>query len=254
MDYIDVEEARGRAGLRLVLTAGVPGPWGEAAKAMVGYKGLDWVAVRQDAAAENRALKEWTGQASAPVLAWNDLPPACNWLDQLALLDRLEPSRPLLPDNPAMRADAIGLAALIVGPGGFGWQRRLALITPMLSADPLPEQARRFADRYGYSEHSLAQSRERFTAICEELDRRLEDQIASGSEYFVGHTLTAVDFYWAAFLGMVRPLPKEVNPMPDWAWGIYEAREPWLRALLTDRLVAHRDMMYREHIALPLDF
>ena len=31
-DWIDVEQARRLPGLRLVLTQGVPGPWGEAAK------------------------------------------------------------------------------------------------------------------------------------------------------------------------------------------------------------------------------
>ena len=34
MEYLSVEEAKNRSGLRLVLTRGVPGPWGEAAKAI----------------------------------------------------------------------------------------------------------------------------------------------------------------------------------------------------------------------------
>lgn len=254
MDYISVEEARHLSGLRLVLTAGVPGPWGEAAKAMVNYKGIDWVAARQDAAAENAALREWTGQESAPVFAWEDLPPVCNWLDQVALLDRIKPENPLLPTPPGKRAEAIGLAGLIAGPGGFGWQRRLAMIAPMVSTDPLPAQVRGFAERYGYSEQALAQSQEHFSAICSALDERLKAQQGKGSPFFVGDTVSAVDFYWACFLGMVRPLPREVNPMPDWAWGIYDAREPEVKVLITDHLTAHRDMMYRDFITLPLDF
>ena len=254
MDYISVEEARHLPGLRLVLTAGVPGPWGEAAKALVSYKGIDWVAARQDAASENPALQEWTGQASAPVVAWEDLPPACNWLDQVGLLDRIEPERPLLPEEPVLRAEAIGLAGLIAGPGGFGWQRRLAMIGSMVSVDPLPDQVRRFADRYGFSEGALAQSHHQFGAICRALDEHLAARDLQGSRFFVGNTVTAVDFYWACFLGMVRPLPREVNPMPDWAWELYDAKEPEVRALITDRLTAHRDMMYREFISLPLDF
>jgi glutathione S-transferase len=254
MEYISVEEARQRHGLRLVLTAGVPGPWGEAAKALVNYKEIDWIAARQDAASENAALKEWTGQASAPVFAWENLPPVCNWLDQVGLLDRIEPERPLLPLDPLLRAEAIGLAGLVAGPGGFGWQRRLAMIAPMVAVDPLPEQVRNFAERYGFSETALAESGEQFAAICQALDKQLAVQAERESPYFVGSSVTAADFYWACFLGMVRPLPREVNPMPEWAWGIYDAREPEMKALITERLTAHRDMMYRDYISLPLDF
>ncbi len=41
MKYLSVEEAIDMPGLRLVLTAGVPGPWGESAKAILAYKQLD---------------------------------------------------------------------------------------------------------------------------------------------------------------------------------------------------------------------
>ena len=34
MDYVEIEDARKLSGLRLVLTPGVPGPWGESAKAL----------------------------------------------------------------------------------------------------------------------------------------------------------------------------------------------------------------------------
>jgi hypothetical protein len=46
LEYLDVEEARSRSDLRLVLIAGVPGPWGEAAKGLCheicGENGLGW--------------------------------------------------------------------------------------------------------------------------------------------------------------------------------------------------------------------
>ena len=35
MDYIEIDDAIGRGGLRLVLTAGVPGPWSESAKGIL---------------------------------------------------------------------------------------------------------------------------------------------------------------------------------------------------------------------------
>ncbi len=47
MDYIEVEEAEERRGLRLVLTPGVTSPWSEAAKTVVLVKKLLYQPVRQ---------------------------------------------------------------------------------------------------------------------------------------------------------------------------------------------------------------
>ena len=44
MRYLSVEEGRKAPGLRLVLTQGVPGPWGESAKAIFKIKGLAYQA------------------------------------------------------------------------------------------------------------------------------------------------------------------------------------------------------------------
>jgi len=71
-EYIEVERARAMPGLRLVLTPGVPGPWSEAAKGILHVKKLPYVKVRQELGGENRALLDWTAQASAPVLVWNE--------------------------------------------------------------------------------------------------------------------------------------------------------------------------------------
>ena len=93
MQYISVVEARAREGLRLVLTAGVPGPWGEAAKALVNYKEIPWVAVRQGAGGRNADLAEWTGQTSAPVAVYDDLPPVAHPLAERQVLAHLEQLR-----------------------------------------------------------------------------------------------------------------------------------------------------------------
>ncbi len=39
--WLSVDEGKAADGLRLVLTSGVPGPWGEAAKAIFHVKGID---------------------------------------------------------------------------------------------------------------------------------------------------------------------------------------------------------------------
>ena len=91
MEYISVEAAIAIGGFRLVLTAGVPGPWGEAAKSILAYKGIEYTPVYQEGAGENEALRQWTGQTSAPVAVYDDLPPACHWFDLLMLAERLAP-------------------------------------------------------------------------------------------------------------------------------------------------------------------
>ncbi len=254
MDYISVAEARERDGLRLVLSAGVPGPWGEAAKALVNHKGIPWVAVHQQGGGENADLAEWTGQTSAPVAVYEDLPPACHWLDLLMLLERIQPEPPLLPRDPAGRADAIGLSALIAGAEGYGWQRRLGMLGPMLRMAEPPELALGMAHKYGYSEAAEALAAQRMREICACLDDVLARQAGAGSDYFVGDAVSAPDFYWASFLGMTMPLPDEYNPMPEYIRSVYQCRDEVVLSCITRRLVEHRDRMYDRHITLPLDF
>jgi glutathione S-transferase len=254
MDYIGVEEAINAPGLRLVLTAGVPGPWGEAAKAMLDFKGMAYTPVLQEGGGENSALHNWTGQTSAPVAVYEDLPPACHWLDLLMLLERLQPEPALVPAQPLVRARVIGLSALVAGAEGFGWQRRLGMIAPMMQLDDPPEMARRLAGKYGYSAAALAEANAALQSISACLDDTLAAQAKEGSDYFVGEGPTAVDFYWANFAGLLKPLPPADNPMPDWLRATYEATEPDILACLTRRLEAHRDMMYQRHIKLPLDY
>lgn len=251
MEYISVEEAVDLPGVRLVLSAGVPGPWGEATKSMMAYKGLEYTAVHQDGGGENAALQEWTGQRSAPVLVADDLPPACHWLDLINLADRLQPEPALLPSTPAERAVATGLSALIAGADGLGWQRRLLMIEPMMNLDPIPDLTLRLAHRYGFSADAVAAAPRRIVEICEYLDHYLAGQ---AGDYFVGDLPCAVDFYWANFAGMMKPLPPKDNPMPDWLRAMYTVTDPAMQAALSPRLEAHRDLMYERHIALPLDF
>ena len=63
--YISVEEAIERDGLRMVVVGDVPSPWSEAAKGILHLKGIDWVAVRL--VYDSERLKQWAGQRSGPV-------------------------------------------------------------------------------------------------------------------------------------------------------------------------------------------
>ena len=254
MKYISVEEAINTPGLRVVLTAGLPGPWGETAKSMLAYKQLEYTPVHQDGGGENAALRAWTGQTSAPVAVYENQPAACHWFDLLMLMERLAPDLPLVPLDSAHRVEVLGLSALIIGADGFGWHRRLQMLAPMLRLPHPPEMMLRLGAKYGWSEQACSAAMGRLTAICAELDSRLAQQQAAGSDYFVADGVSAVDFYWANFAGLLKPLPHADNPMPDYMRASYESADAATLACLTPRLEAHRDRMYQRHIALPLNF
>ena len=74
------------------------------------------------------------------------------------------------------------------------------------------------------------------------------------SDYLVGTSLTAVDLYLVNFLGMLRPLPPELNPMPEYLRRLYGQVEPELEPCLEPILFEHRDRIYERHIATPLEF
>jgi glutathione S-transferase len=254
MQYISVEDAIDAPGLRLVLSAGVPGPWGESAKAILAHKKLHFTPVLQQGGGENAALRAWTGQTSAPVLVCDKLPPACHWFDLLMLAERLAPETPLVPLDCTQRVEVLGLSALIVGVDGFGWQRRLHMLAPMLTLAEPPQMIVRLGEKYGWSTQAHADATARLQAISAHLDSTMARQESAGSDYLVGGTVTAVDFYWANFAAMIKPLPHADNPMPDFMRASYALADAQTLACLTPRLEAHRDRMYQRHITLPLDF
>jgi hypothetical protein len=97
--YVDLEAAMQRGGLRMVVVGGVPSPWGEAAKGILHIKGIDWVAVRLTY--DSEPLKEWAGQRSGPVAIFDNERPRAGWSEILLLAERLAPTPSLLPADAA---------------------------------------------------------------------------------------------------------------------------------------------------------
>ena len=254
MDYLSVAEARERDGLRVVLSAGVPVPWGEALKSVLAHKDVPYLAVAQAAGAENPELVEWTGQPAAPVCIFNDEPPRISWLDQLVLIERIAPQRPLLPREPDARVTVVGLCREVAGEFGLGWQRRLELLGPVLHSGEADEQMLRIADRYGWSDTAFEESRRSGLDLLRFFHGRVMAQARVRSDYLVGRDLTAADLYLAHFIGMFRPLPTQQSPMPEHMRAAYETTTPEQRALLEDGLVDYRDRIIRRHVITPLDF
>ena len=259
-EYLEVEQAKTAGGLRLVLTVGVPGPWGEAAKSVFYVKKIPYVAIAQEGGATNQALREWTGFDNAPQAIYEDERPRIGWSEILLLAERLEPSPPLVPDDPDERARMFGLVHEIAGEMGFAWCRRLQLFQPILSqpAEQLPERVyeplARMGAKYGYSDQQARIANGRVAQILEWLSRTLLEQRDRGLDYLVGARLSAADIYWATFAAMLTPLPEEQCPMGDFMRAQYTLTDPSQLAAADPILLEHRDRIYRDHLQLPLDF
>lgn len=254
MHYLSVEQGHRAPGLRLVLTKGVPGPWGESAKAIFGMKGLRFAAVAQEGGGENRELREWTGQSAAPVAIYENELPLSDSIDILFLAERLQPEPRLVPTDIDARATMFGIAREIIGRDGIGWNRRIMMLAPMLERGDPPAAIRRLAERYGCSPEAAHAAEDKVLRILDFLARLLERQQARGSDYLVGDSVSAADIYWACFANMLSPMPHEQCPMPEAVRTSYGDVSEAVRRALEPALLAHREMMFARHLALPLDF
>jgi len=250
VQYVSVEEAIARKGLRMVVVGNVPSPWGEAAKGIFRLKAIDWAAVRL--VYDSEPLKQWAGQRSGPVAIYDNEPPRVGWAEILLLAERLAPTPSLVPAGAAERATMFGLAHEICGEGGLGWARRLQLVHAGLQkhGGGFSERVSQYLGRkYGYSPELGAAAGDRVTALLRMLAARLH---AGGGRYYLGDSLTAVDIYSATFMALFRPLPPEHCAMDAGSRAAMETRDPATDAALDPILLRHRDMMYAEHLELPL--
>lgn len=257
MKYYSVEEARKMPGLRLVLTAHMPGPWGEAAKAVLGARNVDYIPVEQLAMEPNEDLFEWTGLRNAPIAVLDDEPPQHTWLDILLLAERIGSGPSLLPEDELDRALVLGISTELCGSDGFGWSRRLELMGRPSTKNPSDGgnyDMARMIRMYGVSQEAIDRAPKRMAQIMRGLATQLHKQEAAGSDYLVSDRLTACDIHWASLSLFVSPLPPEQCAMPDFMRDNYSHLTPELAEALDPILIRHRDRVYERHIALPLDF
>jgi glutathione S-transferase len=250
--YVDVEEAKKLHGLRMVVVGSVPSSWGEAAKGILHIKGIEWAAVRL--VYDSEPLREWAGQRSAPVAIYANERPRSGWAEILLLAERLAPIPSLLPADPAERALVFGISHEICGEAGLGWSSRLQLIHAGLqNVGGFPEQVAKYLGRkYGYRPETGVAATARVAALLGMLGARLRAQHERGSRYYVGDSLTAVDVYSATVMALFAPLPHEQCEMAASTRAAFALRDPQTEAALEPILLEHRDMMYAQHLELPL--
>jgi len=257
MDYLSVAEARKLPGLRLVLAPHMPAPWGEAAKAVLSVRHVSYVPVGRVGMQPNEELYAWTGVRSAPIAVLDEEAPLTTWLDILLLADRLGSGPCLLPSDPVERALVLGLSTEICGSDGFGWSRRLEMMGRPTTRNPPGagsfDMSRMIRD-YGVRPDSIARAPARMISIMTGLATQLRRQHAAGSVYLVGSQVSACDLYWACFSLFVSPLAEADCAMPDFMRSNYTYLTPEIAAALDPILLHHRDLVFRQHIGLPLDF
>ena len=258
MDYLSVEQARPLSGLRLALTAGVPGPWSEAAKGLFRVRQVDYVAVYQEGGGANEALVEWTGHRNAPTAMYNDEPARVTPAELINLAERLGSGPSLVPEDIDQRVTMFGLLNEIAGENGLAWSARILMFAAMVeSAGEEAMKGNPMLRDYHYDPAEIAGVPAKLVAILQRLSEQLSTQSASGSRYLVGDRLSALDIYWACFSQMLAPLPPEVNPMPDYLRGVWghTAKAVESSGYQPDpALLVHRDYIFPTYLQWPLDF
>ena len=247
--YANTEEAKAGDGLRVIVVGGVPSPWGEALKGLLHVKGIDWTAVRIDQ--RDSAQCDWTGQGpgamTAPMAFWQSEAPIGGAVELVELAERIEADPWLVPD--AERAGILDIVRLCADAGGIGWNRRLQLVHAGLNgaAGFHPKVAGYLGAKYGYDAQQGDAPDRTLHAQLAELAASLGDKA-----YLCADRLTAADIYSAAFMALFAPLPPEQCDMHPASRSAFESLDAATAAALDPRLLAHRDRIYGEFLALPL--
>jgi glutathione S-transferase len=253
--YIDVAEAKAMSGMRLVLSRGAPGPWGEAAKNIFNLKGIPYVRVSQYVGLPNEELKAWTGMNNAPIAIHNDEAPVGTWFGILNLAERLSPEPSLIPADEEERARMFGLCHEICGEDGLTWNRRLIMVAAWDKfGTPADEPLRtKMKTQYGHSKTALRQANGRVIAILRHIADTIRRQKQKGSPYLVGNRLSAADIHFSTAMATMAPLPPHQCEMDKGIRVIYETNEPEIAAALDPVLLEFRAWQYEKHLSLPLD-
>lgn len=252
VEYIAVDDAIRRRGLRMVVVGDVPSPWSEAAKGIFHIKRIEWAAVRL--AYDNDALKTWAGQRSGPVAIHDDEPPRSGWAEILMLAENLAPDPPLLPLTPAERARVVALGDKFCGQRGLGWMRRLQMVhAGMQKSGGFPERVAAYlGKKYGYDPAAAGTYTARVRDLLGDVSAQLRAQRDSGKPYYLGDTLSAADVYSATFMAVFKPLPQEHCRMDPASRAAFETLDEETADALDPVLLEHRDLMYSRHLELPL--
>ena len=253
LTFISTPEAEVSEELVMTVVTEVPSPWGEAAKAILLLKEMEFKAVAFSG--RDEAQIAWTGQTNAPCLVKKGEPTRSSWLDILLYAERVLPEPRLIPSDPLDRALMIGFAHEIMGEEGLIWARRIQLIHMGLMGSggfPLPV-AKHLAGKYGATTMDPAAAEKRVEHLITMIADRLISQQSVGSGFLIGRELTALDIYVATAMAIFKPLPEAQCKMHPVMRPVFETAAPDAIKGLMPSLFAFRDRIVEEHLALPAD-
>ena len=250
LDYQSIQSIIPAEGLRLILLRGYPSPWGQAAKAMMEYKDLSFTIGAMEAGQPNEELKAWAGTDSAPVVAADSSPPISRWNDILLLLEELSPNKPLIPIDSDLRIQFWGIAHAICAEDGFGWNRRLDGIHRAVKSGLEPGK---FGEKYGYTKESGEKAENKSIQFMSYLSELLKQQREKGSSYIVGNSVSAVDFYWAAFSNLAVLQSPKACPLEDSIRERFENVSSKVVEAFDPILLSHRDWIMSEYFKIPME-
>lgn len=254
MDYLTIPQAQLADGLRIVCTAGAPNPWCLSARYLFDYKQLRYQLAAQQVGSDNQSLRAWSGQNSAPVVAYNQERLLTNTDSIILLAERLSPSPALVPSDPHLRMQLFGFMQQLTGEQGFAWSRRLSALH--LAAQHQPgEYMQQLCFKYGYSEALAANAEARSCEIVELFCQQLAEQQRQGSDFLLGEQLSALDIYAAVFFSvMLKPLSDQDLPMDKHIRANWEITSPALDRAIDERLLQHRERVFADYLSLPMQF
>jgi glutathione S-transferase len=250
-DWVEAGEARTLPGLRIAFTKRIPNPWAESAKAVFHVKNVPYVRIAQRPGLPNEELVAWTGQRSAPAVAWNDERPRTGWSEIVLLAERIAPEPALIPKDSELRARMFGLLHELAGEHGFGWCRRMMFALSTLEG-PNAQIGEFIVHAYGSGRSEPELLRKRVGGLLDMYAALLHAQRRAGKRFFLGDSLTALDLYWAAFAAMIEPLPPEQCAMLPQFRELYTLKDAELRARVDPILLEHRDAIYEDYLPLPI--
>jgi glutathione S-transferase len=254
INYVSPAEAIAHKGLRLVRVQGMPSPWGQAAKTIFEIKGLDFVVAPLVMAGTNEEIVAWSGQNSAPVVAWKDEAPINRWIDILHLAERLAPQPALIPEDAWDRTVMFGLCNELLGELGIGWCRRIQNLAPALDRPRPPELAVILGGKYRYNRKDAEAASARIAGSLKIFTAQLEAQRARGISFLVGDRLSAADIYFTAMMTLIAPLPREQCPMPDAFRPSFTATDPEIVNAVSPILLEHRQRIFNTCFRNPMEF
>ena len=108
------------------------------------------------------------------------------------------------------------------------------------------------ASRYGYTPDAAAAARARMLVVLELYDRQLARSRAAGHAYLLGDAVGALDVYLATFLNTVLASEEDCPDMRPELRAAFAYLAEETAAHVPPALVAHRTLMYRQHLPWPI--